>query len=191
MINISSGINRHFRSASFKKNYDLMIYRVFTQANLFLTGRLRDNTEKGLDVSAARTVMEQSDIEKLFNSYLCKAVGDELNTVILMHKVFFDVMYYTGRRAKRGLRSLTKNSFAVKTAPDGKEFIEITFNERTKKNQGDSMSSKTNALHNNHHIITAIPDSNMCPIESYKCYISLLNPEQNAFFQHPSVYKTM
>ena len=62
-------------------------------------------------------------------------------------------MYYTGRRGKEGLRNLCKSSFKVDKTADGKEFIEITFNEKTKKNQGDSMSTSVNALHNDHHII--------------------------------------
>ena len=102
--------------------------RVFTQANLVLTGRLRDNKEKGLDVSAAKTSIEKHDVEKLFREYFPKCLGDEVNTEILLHKVFWDIMYYTGRRGKEGLRKLSKSSFAVKMSPTGAEFIEITFN---------------------------------------------------------------
>ena len=189
MINIRSGINRHLRSPPFKKSYDLMNDRPFMQANLVLTGRLRDNKEKGLDVSSPRTAMEKQDVEKLFNNYLNTAVGDQLNTEVLLHKVFFDIMYYTGRRGKEGLRNLTKESFAVKIGADNKEFIEITFNEKSKKNQGDSMSAAANALHNDHHVITAIEGSDLCPVESYKRYMSVLNPAQKAFFQHPSTNK--
>ena len=65
-------------------------------------------------------------------------------------------MYYTGWCGKEGLRNLSKNSFAVKQGPTGDDYIEITFNEKTKKNQGDSMSTKANALHNDHHIIAEI-----------------------------------
>ena len=56
------------------------------------------------------------------------------NTEILLHKVFFDVMYYTERRGKEGLRELKKSSFDVKTGPDGTDYIQINFNEKTKKN---------------------------------------------------------
>ena len=98
-------------------------------------------------------------------------------------------MYYSGCRGKEGLRNLTKNSFKVKTGADGKEFIDITFNEKSKKNQGDSMLTSLNALHNDHHIITEIPDSDLCPVQSYKRYISVLNPCINDFFQHPNKSK--
>ena len=87
------------------------------------------------------------------NNYFVQTVGDHLDTEILLHKVFFDIMYYTGRRGKEGLRNLCKSSFKVDKTADEKEFIEITFNEKTKKNQGDSTSTSVNALHNDHHII--------------------------------------
>ena len=159
---------------------------VFTQANLVFTGRLRDNKDKGLDVSTPRIALEKEDMEKLFNEYFPKAAADKIDTEVLLHKIFFDIMYYTGRRGKEGLRNLNKESFIVKTAPDGKQFIEITFNEKSKKNQGDSLSSAANALHNDHHVITSIPNSPLCPVDSFNKYINLLNAQNKAFFQKPN-----
>ena len=129
---------------------------VFTQANLVLTGHLQDNKEKGLDTSAPRTSIEKDDVEKLFGEYFPQCVSDNINTEVLLCKVFWDIMYYTGHRGKEGLRKLSKNSFAIKKSPTGSEFIEITFNEKTKKNQGDSLSISANTLHNHHHVITVI-----------------------------------
>ena len=190
MINLRSGINRYLHAPPYKKSFDLMNDRVFTQANLVFSGRLRDNKDKGLDVSAPRIALDKEDLEKLFNEYFPKAAGDDLNTEVLLHKIFFDIMYYTGRRGKEGLRSLDKNSFVVKSGGDGMEFIEITFNEKTKKNQGDTLSVAANALHNDHHVITSIPNSNLCPIDTFKCYVDLLHPENQAFFQKPNKSKT-
>lgn len=82
---------------------------VFTQSNLVLTGHLRDNKEKGLDTAIPRSPMEKEDIEKLFSEYFVQVVTDTLNTEVLMHKVFFDIMYYTSRRDKEGLRNLSKS----------------------------------------------------------------------------------
>ena len=94
-----------------------------------------------------------------------------------------------GHRGKEGLRSLSKRSFEVKTAATGEQFIEITFNEKTKKNQGDSLSSASDALHNDHHVITEIKDSILCPVSSFKMYLDLLNPDCTAFFQYPNKRK--
>ena len=98
------------------------------------------------------------------------------------------MIYYTGRRGKEGLRDLNKDSFDLKVGPDGKEYIQINFNEKTKRNQGDSNSAAVNALHNDKHIISAI-EGELCPVRSYKSYVSRLNPKQIAFFQKPSQNK--
>ena len=161
LVNLCSGISRHLRAPPFKKSFNLMNDREFTQANLVFTGRLRDNKEKGNDTSTPRTPIDQADVEKLFNNYFSKTVNEDLDTEILLHKVFFDIMYYTGRRGKEGLRSLTKESFQLKTSANGHQYIEITFNEKTKKNQGDSMSAGLNALHNDHHITSEMRDSHL------------------------------
>ena len=103
--------------------------------------------------------------------------------------VFFGLMYYTGRRGKEGLRNLSKDSFTIKRNANGKEYIEINFNKKTKRNQGDSLSGGTNALHNDHHVITEIEGSPLCPVQSYKKYLDLLNPDINAICQYPNKNK--
>ena len=190
MINLRSGLNRYLQAPPYSNNFDLMSDRIFTQANLVFTGRLRDNKEKGLDTTSPCTSIEKEDIEKLFQEYFLKTLGDNLDTEVLLHKVFFDIMYYMGRRGKEGLRNLSKDSVIIKKSPSDEEFIEITFNEKTKKNQGDTLSAATNALHNDHHVITEIKDSILCPICSFKMYLDLLNTANTAFFQKPNKYRT-
>ena len=183
MINLRAGINR--QNPPFHRTCDLMNDSVFLPANKVFTGRMRDNKEKGIDVSKPRDSIEQEDMNKLFNQYF-KPGMEVTNTQVLVHKVFFDIVYYTGRCAKEGLRELTKNSFDVKNGSDGLEYIEITFNEKTKKNQGADNSTSKRALHNDHHIVSELPGNILCPVKSFKTYISLLNHKENAFFQKPN-----
>ena len=72
----------------------------FLQANKVFTGRMRDNKEKGNDIAQPRRSIDQEDLDKLFNEYFTFSM-QMTNTEILLHKVFFDVVYYTGRRGKR------------------------------------------------------------------------------------------
>ena len=123
-------------------------------------------------------------MEKLFNEYFKNGLEND-NTEVLMHKVFLDVMYYTGRRGKEGLQEHSKTSFDVKIGPDKKEFMQINFNEKTKKNQGNSTSTAVNTLHNDRHFISEI-EGPLCPVKSFTKYLSLLHTEQSAFFQYPS-----
>lgn len=111
------------------------------------------------------------------------------NVEVLQHKVFFDILYLTGRRGKEGLRKLSKDSFQLKISPESNEYTEMTFNEVTKKNQGHETSTSANLHHNDHTIISAQPDSVKCPVNSFKHYIETLNPNLDAFFQRPNKRK--
>ena len=55
----------------------------------------------------------------------------------LQHKVYFNIAFYLGKRGTGGLRELNKGSFAIHQTADGKEYLELTYNEATKKSQGD------------------------------------------------------
>ena len=105
---------------------------------------------------------------------------------VLLHKVFFDVVYYTRCRRKEGLHALSKTSFDIKTGTDEQDFIEINFNEKTQRNQGDENSSSKNALHNDHRIISSQPGNKLCPVQSFKTYVANLNHDCDAFFQYYS-----
>ena len=146
---------------------------IFQGANNVFRGKLRRNKKEGNDVSQPKCDMLKEDLEILNNDYFIPGL-EEGNTEVLLHKIFFDLMFHTGRRAKEGLQNLTKYSFDVKKAND-KEYIQINFNEVTKKNQGDSASSALNTLHNDHAIIVAQKDSVLCPVNCFKHYISNLN----------------
>ena len=88
--------------------------------------------------------------------------------------MFCDILYYTGRHGKAGLRALRKNSFVIKTSAEDREYIEITFNQVSKKNQGDQTSIKKNTIHNERHIIAAQPDEPAhCPVNSFKLHREL------------------
>ena len=146
---------------------------VFQNANQVFKGQPRRSKNEGRDTSKPHSDMAPHDLEKLYNCYFTPGLHAG-NTEILMHKVFIDIMYHTGRRAKEGLGSLTKNSFDLKLTPEGKEYTEINFNETTKKNQGDNTSSAAEILHNNHAIIVEQEGDPYC----------------TAFFQHPVKNKT-
>ena len=153
----------------------------FKQANLVFTGRMRDNKEKGLDTSQPKEPIAQEDMEKLFKKYFLPAMQNEpVNTEILLHKVFFDIIYYT----------VDKKSFEINVGPDGKEYFVITFNEKTKKNQGDMKSTSSRSLHNNRHHVSSQPDNMLCPVDSFKTYTANLNHDNSAFFQYPNKEKT-
>ena len=188
LINLCAGIDYHLQNNPYKWSIDLMNDQAFLQANKVFTGKLRDSKEKGLDVSKKRTSTDQQDMQYLFRNYFIQCIQAN-DTQVLLQKVFFDIVYYTGRWGKGGLRNPTKSSFEIKTGVDGSEFIQLIFNEKTKKNQGDKTSSGLDALHNDQYIISVQEDKTLCLVKSFKTYLSMLNPNYNAFFQYHSADK--
>ena len=84
--------------------------QIFLQANKVFTGQQRDNKEKGNDKSKRCKAIDQEDMENMFKNYFTPGLVT-FNAKVLLQKVFFDIMYYTGRRGKEGLHELDKNSF--------------------------------------------------------------------------------
>ena len=108
--------------------------RMFTQANQVFSGRIHENKEKGLGVSQPKQPIDKEDMDKLSNEYFYKGLQKE-DTQVLVHKVFFDLIYYTGRHGKEGLRALDKNSFNVGVSPDGNELYRSRSMKRQKKSR--------------------------------------------------------
>ena len=74
MINLRAGLNRHLQNPPYNRTIDIMNDPQFLPANKVFTGQMRDNKEKGLDVSKPRQSIDQEDLQKLFNNYFKKAV---------------------------------------------------------------------------------------------------------------------
>lgn len=96
----------------------------------------------------------------------------------LQLKIYFDLSYYMGRRAKQGLRALRKDSFNLGVTPEGREYLELKYNEATKKSQGDDYRE----IHGN-AILMAQPDSPRCPVASFKLYLAKLTHLPDLFQQ--------
>ena len=89
-------------------------------------------------------------------------------------------MFFLGKRGAEGLRQMTKTSFQIKLNAHGREYIELTYNESTKKSDGTN-----NNPFNDHHIILSQPLSRQYPVRSFKFYLSKLT-DLEALFQQPN-----
>lgn len=188
MVNLRAGLNRYLQAPPNNRIINLMHNDAFQNANRVFCGVLRDNKENGLDKSKPKTSIAPGDLEKLYNEYFLPGLADG-DVEILQQKVFFDLVYYTSRRGKEGLRQLKKEYFVFKETPEGLEYIELIVNEVTKKNQGDQCSTRLNNVHNDEKVIFAQPGSDRCPVNSFKHYLKLLNDKIPWLFQRPNVAK--
>lgn len=185
MINIRSGINRHLTLPPWNRNINIMQNIQFLSANKVFKGRLRKLKQLGYDLShTCKEIITDEEIEKIYKDYFMPNMHH--NPRALQHKVYLELSFQMARRGKQNLHKLKKDSFEIKTNPEGREYIQMNFNEATKKNQGDK--SRSNLHDGERNIIVAQPQSEWCPVKSFKLYLSKLNPKCDAFFQTPNPY---
>ena len=80
------------------------------------------------------------------------------------------------------MRVLRKNSFEILQSNEGKEYLELKYNEATKNSdRTDSNEIKEN------NILLSQPGSRRCPVTSFKLYISKLT-DLDDLFQQPNPY---
>ena len=117
-----------------------------------------------------------SDLVKLYNS---PAMNPELGPRQLQAKVMFDIRFYFARRGSENFKSMTTKTFQV--VHDNKRNLVYVMKDIDK-------------LQKNHQevdgqIITGympeIPGDTLCPVESFREYLSHLNPECDALWQSP------
>ena len=83
------------------------------------------------------------------------------------------------RRGREGLRELNKNSHLVKTDENGIEYVVPAYNEAEKTKQGNEKD------HKEKEAVMYAQGGSRCPVNSYKLYLSKLNPQCDAQFKYP------
>ena len=89
------------------------------------------------------------------------------------------------RCGNENLPELTKDAFKVQTNKTGLGSIQMTYNEQTKKKQGDEMAY--NKHDGDRSMIYEQPeDPDRCPVHTYEQNTSKLTNKSNDFFQTPN-----
>ena len=81
-----------------------------------------------------------------------------------------------GKRGTEGTRNLKKNSFDILTNSDGREYLDLKYNESTKKSDG----TDKNEIRDN-PILLSQPGSCRCPVTSFKLYLEKLTKIDDLF----------
>ncbi len=87
------------------------------------------------------------------------------------------------------MHKFTKTSFAISKTAEGHKYIYQTFNDVTKKNQGDNTSVSKSCKVDMEHVMFALPrDTKRCPITSFEYYLTKLNEDYEFLWQRPNLY---
>ena len=106
----------------------------FKHANRVFSGNLVVQKSKGLDKSSTHRPISPEHLVQIFDNYLVPPWDNDLKCLQL--KVYFDITYYLGKWGVEGLREMEKDSFVFKTNSDNREYMQLSYNERTKKSDG-------------------------------------------------------
>ena len=174
-LNIRAGINRHIREPLYLRTIAISRDKDFTAANDVFLGSLKELKRQGMDTTKHKQAINAEDMEKLYDT----GVLSDDNPVALQRKVFVELMLQFGRRGREGLRTMRKDTFAIKRDGSGRRYITVVFNELTKNHQNDPK-------HDSEEDQLMFEQDSRCPVASFEKYMAKLNPARDDFWQRPS-----
>ena len=119
MKNIRAGIQRHLPNPPHSKNFNILTYEPFRQANLAYNGYICKLRRLNMDKTKHKDMILEEDVTKLYEH-----VFDE-TPLGLQRRVFFEICLHFGCRGREGLRSLRRDSFAIKQDATGLEYVTL------------------------------------------------------------------
>ena len=176
--NFRHSLNRYLRAPPFNKSFDIIKDSVFREANDNFKAASAELKQEGKGETEHYPCIEDSDLQKLYSS-------QELNTHTprgLFNKVQFDIRYYFCRRGQENVRSMTKDTFVVRTDADtGLKYVVKRKDELTKNHRGDDSESFSGFM-------PEYSGSELCPVRSFEKYVDKLHPKCDALWQRPKEF---
>ena len=170
---IRAGLQRHLSSPPYSRALDICKDRDFMSANQVFQGKMKSLKREGKDLVKHKDAIAESDMKTLYDSGVL-GVDDPVS---LQRKVFVELGLHFGRRGREGLRQLKKTSFTTKTDADGREYVTLTYSEFDKNHPDDQEKDQR---------MYSVPGDPMCPVSSFKKYLSKLHPLCLTFYQRPN-----
>ena len=105
----------------------------FKAANRAFSGNLRKQKDEGHNTSKSHRPIEEGHMKQIYDDYFIPHWNKD--PVCLQHKVYFDIVYFLGKRGVEGLRELKKEGFEIKLNHEDCEYLILKHNETTKRCQ--------------------------------------------------------
>ena len=110
---------RYYNEPPLRRGFNLITGENFSQSKAMFEAICVDLKRSGMGNVAHKPVIEEEDLQRI-RSYFSSW---EINNVILLQKVWLDLMLHCCRRGREGLRDLTKDSYSVDKDGNGTKFI--------------------------------------------------------------------
>ena len=175
---IRAAISRHLQSDPWNRMLVISKDREFSRSNEILGGVFKVMTSEGRDTYKHKNPVEPGDMVKLVETGV---IGTN-NPKSLQRLVWLSLALHFGKRGAEGWRGMTKSTLVTSVDDEGKTFLEYGACEKQKNHSGDvgAASYRPEAR------VYARPGNQLCPVEAYTKYVSLLHPELDALWQKPA-----
>ena len=168
---LSASINRHLT------DINIISDTVFKTSNAVFKAIQKRYRKSRKDTSFHHPHITESDLQIIrCSSALCLDTPPGL-----VRKVWFDIQLCFARRGREGSRELTMTSFVIQRDEHGVEYVSLAHNPQTKNHKDPNDPHKENLR----GFMFARPGDPLCPVKSFKKYISKCPPDAKAFYLHP------
>ena len=171
MKSIRFALQRYFLETN---HIDIIEHEELTEANMVFQNVLKKVKAAGKGDTVHYPEIEPEDLRKLYSSF------DINDPAGLQELCWFNIMFYLIRRGCENVRQMTKSTFQITTDATGKQFIHQKTSELTKNHNENDNNDDTNGEGR----IYATGGSK-CPVECFKKYLRVLNPNIDALWQRP------
>ena len=141
----------------------------------------KDLVNRGKGDIEHKQPISRPDLVKLYTEYTKNHAFDPNTPVGLQQKVFFEILLYLCRRGRENLRDMNKETFAVTKDSQGREYVYQARSEEDKNHDSEKITFDSTRGEGRMYEV----GSDMCPVKSFKKYVSLLQPDKNELWQTP------
>lgn len=173
-LSIRAALDRYLNSLPQFSSISITRDQLFKPANKSLNVKLKMLKAEGLSDVHHHPSISAEDVKKC---YEMKVFGDE-TPLSLLRVNWFNISLYFCSRGRDNQRSLTKDSFEIKTDLNGDEYVTMTTSESAKNNRDGLADQGAPKMFSQ-------SDSTRCPVKYLKKFLGVLNPNQMALFQKP------
>lgn len=166
---LRAGLNRYLE-------FNIITDTRFKTSNAVFKALLKRYRKGGKDTSLHHPRISESDLELIRNS---TALSPD-TPLGLVRKVWFDIQLCLARRGREGNRELSMASFILQRDEDGVEYVSLAHNPQSKNHKDPNDPDKENLR----GFMFARPEDPLCPVASYKKYVSKCPSDAKSFYLH-------